>query len=77
MEAVITMPVPDEASYFLAWRKSTRSIANGDCAEVASSSDGVAIRDTKDRSKLALRYPANSWRMFVSDVRSGTFDAIR
>lgn len=58
------------------WRKSGRSIANGDCAEVASSVAGVFVRDTKDQEHLTLCYPASSWRTFVSAVRTGTFGSL-
>jgi len=56
------------------WRKSGRSISNGECAEVASSAAGVFVRDTMDREHLTLCYSASSWRTFVSAVRTGTFD---
>ena len=58
------------------WRKAERSIANGDCAEVASSTAGVFVRDTRDQEQLTLCYPANSWRSFVGAVRTGTFDSL-
>jgi len=58
------------------WRKSGRSIANGDCAEVASSAAGVFVRDTKDQEQLTLCYSASSWRTFVSAVRTGTLDSL-
>lgn len=59
------------------WRKSGRSIANGDCAEVATSPvAGVFVRDTVDREHLTLCYSASSWRTFVSSVRTGTFDSL-
>jgi hypothetical protein len=72
MESVNNMPTPN-----LDWRKSTRSIANGDCAEVATLPNGIAVRDTKDRDKLMLNYPADSWRSFVAHVTAGAFDTLR
>jgi hypothetical protein len=59
------------------WRKSGRSIANGDCAEVASSASVVFVRDTKDVSQLTLSYPAASWHSFVTAARAGVFDTFR
>lgn len=69
------MSMPTGVPELRNWRKSERSIANGDCAEVASSATGVFIRDTKDQAQLTLRYPASSWRSFVSAVRTGAYDS--
>lgn len=69
------MSMPTGVPELCNWRKSERSIANGDCAEVASSATGVFIRDTKDQAQLTLCYPASSWRSFVSAVRTGAYDS--
>jgi hypothetical protein len=58
------------------WRKSGRSIANGDCAVVASSAAGVFVRDTKDQEQKTLCYPASSWQSFVTAVRTGALDSL-
>ncbi len=70
------MSMPAGVSELRNWRKSGRSIANGDCAEVASSAVGVFVRDTKDQEHLTLCYPARSWQSFVSALRTGTFDSL-
>jgi Domain of unknown function (DUF397) len=67
------MSMPAGVSELSNWRKSERSIANGECAEIASSTAGVFVRDTKDRERLTLCYTATSWRSFVGAVRTGTF----
>ncbi|HEY1968871.1 MAG TPA: DUF397 domain-containing protein [Pseudonocardia sp.] len=58
------------------WRKSTYSTSSGDgenCVEVALLPGGaVAVRDTKDRSRPAHRYPATEWAHFLAAVRAGT-----
>lgn len=60
----------------LEWRTSTFSSTNGNgCVEVAfGPGDGVAVRDTKDRTRAAHRYPAPAWAAFVDGVRTGRFD---
>ena len=70
------MSMPAGVSELRNWRKSGRSIANGECAEVASSVAGVFVRDTQDQEHLTLCYSVSSWRTFVSAVRTGTFDSL-
>lgn len=71
------MFLPQGALSRLNWRKATYSIANGDCAEVASDAGIVIVRDTKDPSGQILSYPSDSWRSFVSKAQMGTFDTLR
>ncbi|GGN55955.1 DUF397 domain-containing protein [Actinoplanes lobatus] len=56
------------------WRTSTRSGANGNCVEVAITDEGVAVRDTKDRSKPAHVFTHAEWAAFVGGVKDGEFD---
>lgn len=56
------------------WRKSRRSMANGNCLEAGNASAGVLVRDTKQSGlpgRTVLAYPAAAWRMFVADVKRG------
>lgn len=54
------------------WRKSGRSHANGNCAEVATLPAGtVAIRDTRDRKGTVLRFSPRAWRRFTSQLKRG------
>jgi hypothetical protein len=71
------MSLPQGTPGHLIWRKATYSIANGDCAEVASAAGIVVVRDTKDPNELVLRYSSGSWRTFISQARAGSFDALR
>ena len=61
----------------LAWRKSSFSGSGGassGCVEVALLPDGgMAVRDTKDRSRAAHRHSAPAWREFLAGVRAGEF----
>jgi hypothetical protein len=59
------------------WRKSRRSIGNGECVEVAPIVEAVAVRDSVDPSGPVLRYPASSWRTFLVGAKLGAFDAPR
>ena len=55
----------------LAWRTSSFSGGNGNgCVEVAPLPDGVAVRDTKDRSRAAHVYPDTTWESLLADVRA-------
>jgi hypothetical protein len=62
----------------LVWRKSSFSGENGNggnCVEVAFlPQGGVAVRDTKDRSRAPHRFTAAEWDAFVAGVRAGEFD---
>jgi hypothetical protein len=56
------------------WRTSTRSGGNGDCVEVAITDEGVAVRDTKDRSKAPHIYTRSEWTAFIGGAKDGEFD---
>jgi hypothetical protein len=58
----------------LRWFKSSASGANG-CVEVAHLPEGgVAIRDTKDRTKAAHVYTRDEWHAFLTGAKNGEFD---
>lgn len=60
----------------LHWFTSSFSGGNADnCVEVALlPGGGAAVRDTKDRTRPAHRYPTAEWRAFLGGVRAGEFD---
>lgn len=51
------------------WRKSKRSFANGNCAEVANRVGAVLVRDTKDPDGPVLGFSPEAWRVFLRNCR--------
>ncbi|MBE9375736.1 DUF397 domain-containing protein [Saccharopolyspora sp. HNM0983] len=56
------------------WRKSSRSGSATKCVEVASLSDGVAVRDSKDAAGPRVRVRSAGWAVFLAALRAGRFD---
>jgi hypothetical protein len=54
-----------------AWRKPSRSDANGgNCVEARDDESGaVMVRDTKNRSGATLTVPAAAWSKFMAAIR--------
>ncbi|GHF58145.1 DUF397 domain-containing protein [Streptomyces mashuensis] len=52
-----------------AWRKSSYSLAHGDCVEVASPLPrSIAVRDSKAPQGPALAFSPTAWTAFVATV---------
>ena len=52
------------------WRKSSFSMSNGDCVEVACLAGcHVCVRDSKTISGPFLRFSPEAWKEFVRDIR--------
>jgi hypothetical protein len=60
----------------LNWVKSSLSLANGNCVEVASLPDGgVAVRNSRHPAGPVLRFAADEWSAFVGNAQAGEFDS--
>lgn len=55
------------------WRKSTYSGSGNNCIEVAVSSTGVAVRDSKDPQGPRLALTREQWRSFTAAVKAGDY----
>ncbi|GAA0340321.1 DUF397 domain-containing protein [Streptomyces blastmyceticus] len=51
------------------WHKSSYSLHNGDCVEVASPLPRtIAVRDSKEPQRAALSFTPDAWSAFVTTV---------
>ena len=58
----------------LRWRKSSLSLANGNCVEVATDEETVHVRDSKDQEGPVLTFSKQAWREFLGDLKDHKFD---
>jgi Domain of unknown function (DUF397) len=57
------------------WVKSSLSLANGNCVEVAALPDGrIGVRHSKDVTGPILRFTSDEWHAFLGGARNGEFD---
>lgn len=56
------------------WRKSTRSMSETNCVEVADLDGHRAVRDSKHPMGPVLRWTTTEWSAFTTGIRAGDFD---
>ena len=56
------------------WRKSSYSSAQGNCVEVCTDADTVAVRDSKNVPGPELTVSDQAWSGFVQGIKRGEFD---
>ena len=55
------------------WVKSSASMPNGDCIEIAVSESTVWVRDSKDRGGATIAVNEIGWRALISAIKQGKF----
>ena len=53
----------------LRWRKSTYSLASGECVETAAVSGGVVVRDSCRQFDTPLQFQIADWRNFIDAIK--------
>lgn len=56
------------------WRKATASGANGNCVELAPTTTGVAVRDSKDPHGPVLNFTKAEIAAMLDGAKAGEFD---
>ena len=56
------------------WRKSSFSNAGGNCVEIASLPNAVAVRDSKNPQAEALLLPRTAATAWIESCKAGDFD---
>lgn len=58
----------------LCWRKSSASMGDNECVEVAALGPAVLVRDSRDRSTGALVLDSAQWSALVNAIQNGRLD---
>jgi hypothetical protein len=52
------------------WRKSSHSLANGECVEVGALRGAIAVRDSKNPTSTTLLCGPVQWRILIETIKS-------
>lgn len=63
-----------QACVQLAWVKSSHSLDNGTCVQVAQDTEIGLLRDSKDPDGPVLQFPRQAVREFLAAIKCGQFD---
>ena len=66
---------PDQ--YRAEWRKSRRSMNNGNCVEVSSTHLCIQVRDSARPDDLIVALAPHAWRAFIGTLKHGDADAAK
>ncbi|SFT43900.1 protein of unknown function [Actinopolyspora lacussalsi subsp. righensis] len=55
------------------WRKSSYSANTSTCVEVGRTTDGAAVRDSKDRTAGHITTTHHQWRTFLQALKADHF----
>lgn len=56
------------------WFKSSRSVKENQCVEVAMPNHGVGIRDSKNPDDGHLLLSPHAWAAFINNLKNSHFD---
>jgi hypothetical protein len=56
------------------WKKSSRSVDQGNCVEVANRDGGRAVRDSKNPTGTVLQLSTTAWSALTTAIQDGQFD---
>ncbi len=64
------MPNARLQSCWYSWRKSTYSLTNGECVEVATACCEIVVRDSSVPDGGVLSFRAAGWRAFIAAIKT-------
>jgi hypothetical protein len=60
----------------LSFKKSSLSMGNGNCVEVAHTPGRYVMRDSKDTAGPTLQFTSDEWNAFIGGIQNGEFDSL-